>query len=98
MSAPAPEVHYYIWYRVHGNLADAHRVIAALLDDVAARTAVHGRVLVRRDDPATWMEIYEGVTAPEDFERALAEAAARHRAAAIADEGARHVEAFVAVR
>ncbi len=98
MSAPAPEVHYYIWYRVHGNRAHAQHVIAALLDDVAARTAIRGRVLVRRDDPATWMEIYEGVTAPEDFERELFEAATRHDAAAVADEGARHVEAFVAVR
>ncbi len=98
MSAPAPEVHYYIWYRMHGNHADAQRVIATLLDDVAARTAVRGRVLVRRDDPTTWMEIYEGVTAPEDFEHALAEAAACHGAAAIAENGSRHVEVFVAVR
>ena len=96
MSVPAREVHYYVWYRVHGNQADAQRVIAALQDDVAARTAVRGRVLVRRDDPATWMEIYEGVSAPEAFERELAAAVVHHGAAAMAHQGARHVEAFVA--
>ena len=42
------------------------------------------------------MEIYEGVTAPDDFEGALAEAVIRVGAAGIAHEGARHVEAFVA--
>lgn len=96
MSVRVRDVHYYVWYRVHGNHADAQRVIAALQDDVAACTAVRGRVLVRRDDPTTWMEIYEGVTAPDDFERALADAVVRHAAAGIADAGARHVEAFVA--
>jgi hypothetical protein len=34
-----------------------------------------GRLPLRADDPATWMERYEGVA--EDFPRALDEAAAR---------------------
>lgn len=95
MSVPAREIHYYVWYRVHGSHADAQRVTAALQDDVAARTAIRGRVLVRRDDPSTWMEIYEGVAAPADFERELTAAVARHDAASIAHEGVRHLEAFV---
>lgn len=98
MTAPPGAVHYYVWYRVHGDQAEAQRVIGALQDDVATHTAIRGRCLVRRDDPTTWMEIYEGVAAPAEFERALADAVARHRAASVAHDGARHVEAFVATR
>ncbi len=98
MSVTVRETHYYVWYRVQGSHADAQRAIAALQDDVAARTAIRGRVLVRRDDPTTWMEIYEGVAAPTVFERELTAAVARNDAASIAHDGARHLEAFVAAR
>lgn len=96
MSVPAAAGHYYIWYRVPGLHAEALRSIAALQDDVAARTGIRGRVLIRRDDPATWMEIYENVSLPAAFERELAAAVERHQVAAFAHEGRRHTEAFVA--
>lgn len=94
--AAASTVHYYVWYRVSGDLASAQRIVAALQDDVALHSAVRGRLLTRRDDPTTWMEIYEHVEAPAAFEHALGAATLRHDAGAIAHNAARHVEAFVA--
>jgi hypothetical protein len=49
----------------------------------------------RADDPQTWMEIYEGVDDPGEFEASLRDAIERHDAQAYAD-GGRHVECFVA--
>ena len=57
---------------------------------------IRGRVLVRRNDPATWMEIYENVAVPAQFESTLTAAVERHGVAAFAHDGARHLEAFVA--
>ena len=97
MSLAARNVHYYVWYRVIAASPEARRAITALQDDLAASTGIHGRVLVRRDDPQTWMEIYESVAAPAQFEPALDAAVTRHRAADFAHERVRHVETFVAL-
>jgi Domain of unknown function (DUF4936) len=88
--------HYYVWYRVTGDPVAARAAVAALLHDVSVDTGVAGRMLVRRDDPATWMEVYEGVTDVARFERALAAGTARHAIARWAEGGARHAEPFVA--
>jgi hypothetical protein len=88
--------HYYVWYRVTGDPAAARAAVAALLRDVLGATGVAGRVLVRRDDPTTWMEIYEDVADVERFDRALAAGVARHGVAGYAEGGARHAEPFVA--
>jgi hypothetical protein len=85
--------HYYVWYRLAGEPAQAREAITAMMLQVALETGVAGRVRVRADDRATWMEIYEDVAEPEGFERALAEAVAEHHAEALAD-GGRHVECF----
>ena len=50
--------------------------------------------LVRRDDPRTWMEIYEHVHDTRAFEAALAAAVLRHGVDAHVPDG-RHVESFV---
>jgi len=88
--------HYYIWYRVHGDVGSARHAVDAMLADVFLRSGVQGRVLVRRDDPRTWMEIYEHVADTLLFEDELARAVARHGAAEHAEGHARHVEAFMA--
>jgi hypothetical protein len=88
--------HYYVWYRVTGDAAAARAAVAALLLDVRVATGVAGRMLVRRDDPATWMEIYEGVADVGRFEAALAAGVARHGVAAFIAGGGRHAEPFVA--
>jgi hypothetical protein len=88
--------HYYVWYRVAGDPGAARGAVAALLRDVRVATGVAGRVLVRRDDPTTWMEVYEDVADVGRFEDALAAGVARHGVAGFAQGGARHAEPFVA--
>jgi hypothetical protein len=92
----APTVHYYVWYRVAGEPADAQAAVDALLHDVFRHAGVLGRVLVRRDDPRTWMEIYEHVGDTALFERELVAAVERHGVARFALDGRRHTEPFVA--
>lgn len=87
--------HYYVWYRVAGDLGAARTAVDALLRDVLASAGVTGRVLVRRDDPRTWMEIYENVADACLFEENLERAALRHDIARVAEGGRRHVEPFV---
>jgi hypothetical protein len=88
--------HYYVWYRVQGDFVDARASISAVLRDVSLHTGVTGRLLVRRDDPRTWMEIYENVVDAARFEQALVAAALRHDAARFAEGKERHLEPFVA--
>ena len=91
MSVPS----YYVWYRLAGDACEARAAVTAMMLDVAVECGVVGRLMKRADDPATWMEVYESVDDPSEFEHALAEAIARHGAQAYAD-GGRHVECFVA--
>ncbi len=95
--APARRLtHYYIYYRVQGDVVAARKAVDALIRDLGIQCAVKGRVLVRRDDPRTWMEIYERVADADAFELALAAAVVRHGCARFCESGKRHVEPFVA--
>jgi len=97
MPAARRYTHYYVWYRIGGDAADARKAVDGVLRDIAIQCGVKGRVLVRRDDPRTWMEIYEKVADTAAFELALRAAVQRHGAAGHAEGGQRHVEPFVAV-
>ena len=88
--------HFYVWYTVTSDRADAVRAVAALIAAVEDETGVAGRVLARRDDASTWMEIYENVGDAAAFERALGALAGRHDVARISG-GVRHVERFAAL-
>lgn len=63
---------YYVYYRV-----DAARVpalgdrIAAAFQGIERATGVRGRWMRRRDDPATYMEVYENVADEATFEAVL---------------------------
>ena len=89
-------VHYFVWYEIAGDAAAARAAIDAMMADVARATGITGRLLVRRDRKATWMEIYEDVADPAGFEREIADALVRHDVARLLAGGARHVEVFVA--
>lgn len=89
-------VHYYVWYKVAADPLGARAAVDAMMADVARRTRIAGRLLLRRDEPDTWMEIYEGVAESALFERELAAAVLRHGITQFIATGARHVEAFVA--
>ncbi|MCZ7564287.1 MAG: DUF4936 family protein [Burkholderiales bacterium] len=89
----------YVYYRVAAaEDAAARTLVRAVQDDVREATGVSGRLLCRRDDPGTWMEVYEGIEDPVAFERALETALARRGFAALLAPGAaRHTERFVAL-
>jgi hypothetical protein len=73
------KLNYYVYYRVPARNAErARAAVASLQRDLAGATGIGGKVLRRRDDESTWMEIYEGVEDEPRFEAALAELVERH--------------------
>ena len=89
-------MHVYVYYRIRRDSAAARAAVAAMFAEVERRTGVPGRLLARCDDPRTWLEVYEPVTRWRSFARALDEAVALYGAAALAEDGRRHVERFAA--
>lgn len=69
---------YYVYYRTEAPApADLRAAAEALFGELRAATGVQGRLLRRRDDPSTWMEIYENVADGPAFESALDAALAK---------------------
>lgn len=80
---------YYIYYRVQADrVASLQDEVRNLFRVVEAATGVRGRWMRRRDEPATYMEVYEDVRDEKAFEALLA----RESATLGLD---RHVERFV---
>lgn len=70
---------YYIYYRVPpANAARTREAVGALQHELSEATGIGGRLLRRRDDETTWMEIYESVPDGTRFELKLAELVERH--------------------
>ena len=66
---------YYVYYRVDPARADSLRhEIEKLFEKVQKKSGVRGRWMHRRDDPSTYMEVYEGVKDEPAFEALLARA------------------------
>ena len=85
---------YYIYYRV-AQPAQAHGLVRDIQSAVKTRLGIAGRLLKRRDDPATWMEIYEGVSDAPAFEQHLASAVYAANFASVTEAGStRHMECF----
>jgi len=93
MATRAP-ARVYVYYRIAADTAAARDAVAALFTAVTDATGVAGRLLARRDDAATWMEIYEPVDDAAAFVRRLARLARAHRVAELAVDGKRHTECF----
>jgi hypothetical protein len=84
----------YVYYRVdERQLETAATRVDALLHALAPHCATLPRRTVRCDDPATWMEIYEGIDDFAAFSAALAERV-QDLACAAFIRGERHVECF----
>jgi len=67
-------LNYYVYYRVpRENFDRALAAAASLQQRLAERTGVTGRLMRRRDDDTTWMEVYEDVPDAPQLEAALAE-------------------------
>lgn len=85
---------YYVYYRV-SQPVQARTRVKQIQSVVRDRTGIGGRLLSKRDDIATWMEIYEGVEDPGVFEECLAAAVQQAQFAAVLETGSvRHMECF----
>ena len=70
---------FYVYYKVPAEHSQPVRALVdRILHDVRAETGISGALLRRRDDPATWMEMYPEVADADGFEKKLAEIVARH--------------------
>ena len=68
---------YYVYYRVEAARLEGIRAsVQKIFDKIENETGVRGRWMHRRDDPTTYMEIYEGVADDNKFEALLAQEAA----------------------
>lgn len=86
--------HYYIYYRVgEKNAAEAETLVRSMQARLACRSGVAGRLLKKRNEPDLWMEVYEGVSETERFERLLGQAVDEFDLDMFLD-GARHLECF----
>ena len=95
MDVPEP-VSYYIYYRVRAEEQQRARDKVRVLQERLARTkSVQGRLLVKRGETDLWMEVYENVPDPRDFEDALAALVSKLELQAfLADGSQRHIERF----
>jgi hypothetical protein len=68
---------YYVYYRVDADRVTVLRPqVEKLFEQIHKQFGVRGRWMRRRDDPTTYMEVYEGVTDEAAFESLLARASA----------------------
>jgi len=65
-------LNYYVYYKVDAaQLPEVASKVAGLFDLIKKQTGVRGRWMHRRDDPTTYMEVYEGVKDAAAFESLL---------------------------
>jgi len=65
-------LNYYVYYKVDpAQASDLAPKVAQLFDQVKKQTGVRGRWMRRRDDAATYMEVFEDVKDPAAFEALL---------------------------
>ena len=81
--------HYYVYYKLDpARAAELRAGIEKVFAAIEHATGIRGRWMRRRDDPATYMEVYEGVRDEVAFEALLE----RETAALAVD---RRVERFI---
>ena len=55
-------MNYYVYYRLSPDrVHEARKTVQSLFDAVEKACGVRGRWMRRRDDPSTYMEVYEDV-------------------------------------
>ena len=71
-------MNYYVYYKVAPERANEVRAqVEALFALIEKQTRIRGRWMRRRDDPTTYMEVFEGVEDEAAFEAVLAREGAR---------------------
>ena len=93
------KLNFYIYYRVPAQNAERARVaVNALQCELSEITGIGGRLLRRRDDETTWMEIYENVPEIARFEAEMVKLVVRHGLVALLVPGSsRKQEVFRSV-
>ena len=62
-------MNYYVYYKIPPErVAELRAAIEKLFTLIEKQSGVRGRWMHRRDDPATYMEVYEGVADEHAFE------------------------------
>lgn len=65
-------MNYYVYYRVPPEaVADMRGKVRALFALVEEQFGIRGRWMRRRDDPTTYMEVYEGIKDERAFDALL---------------------------
>lgn len=68
---------YYVYYKLDpGRAGEVRAAVEKVFASIEKATGVKGRWMRRRDDPATYMEVYEGVRDESAFEALLEREAA----------------------
>ena len=71
-------MNYYVYYKLNAEqVAPASSLVNELFEQIKQKFGVHGRWMRRRDDPWTYMEVYEGVRDGAAFEALMQSEAAR---------------------
>ena len=64
--------HYYVYYKISPDQISRLRdAVQILFKTIEKQCGVHGRWMRRRDDPSTYMEVYEEVKHAAAFEALL---------------------------
>jgi hypothetical protein len=64
--------HYYVYYKVPPEqVVELRGRVQAMFRTIESQCGVRGRWMHRRDDPSTYMEVYEGVADAAAFEALL---------------------------
>ena len=65
-------MNYYVYYKVPADrLVVLRSLVEGLFTEIEKQTGVRGRWMHRRDDPLTYMEVYEDVKDEKAFEALL---------------------------
>ena len=65
-------MNYYVYYKIESaRLAALRPLVDAMFQEIERQTGVRGRWMHRRDDPLTYMEVYEDVADEKAFEALL---------------------------
>ena len=65
-------MNYYVYYKLDAGRVEALRpLVKELFRKIQDECSVRGRWMRRRDDPSTYMEVYEGVGDEQEFEALL---------------------------
>ena len=71
-------MNYYVYYRVSlDRVGELRPLVEGLFSKIEKECGVRGRWMHRRDDPTTYMEVYEGVKDEHAFEALLEREGAR---------------------